>query len=89
MSVIRVPITFSAHEVDLIEHLEKQDIPKATYIKQLIRQDMNKSNNNTVDEKIIERTVEKVLAKKGIDIKAIEKEEKIEGKPLDDGGLEF
>lgn len=88
MSVIRVPITFSAHEVDLIEHLEKQDIPKATYIKQLIRQDMNKSNN-TVDEKIIERTVEKVLAKKGIDIKAIEKEEKIEGKPLDDGGLEF
>ena len=39
--VKRVTVDFHPTEMELFEHLEKQD-KKQTYIKNLIRQDMNK-----------------------------------------------
>lgn len=88
--VKRVPVTFSEHEEDLYKYLESKSIPNATYIKQLIRKDMQGSTDVIVDEKAIEKAVEKVLSKKGIEptnINPVSNEP--EGKALADGGLEF
>lgn len=86
----RVPVTFSEHEEDLYKYLESKSIPNATYIKQLIRKDMQGTLGSIVDEDAIEKAVEKVLSKKGLDAIVIDKkEEEIQGKSLGDGGIEF
>lgn len=89
--VNRVPVTFSEHEEDLYKYLESKSIPKATYIKQLIRKDMQGMlGSSVVDEDAIEKAVEKVLFKKGLDVSVMDKkEEEIQGKPTGDGGIEF
>lgn len=88
--VNRVPVTFSEHEEDLYKYLESKSIPKATYIKQLIRKDMQGALGSVLDEEAIEKAVEKVLSKKGLDVAVIDKkEEEIQGKPTGDGGIEF
>ncbi len=88
--VKRVPVTFSEHEEDLYKYLESKSIPNATYIKQLIRKDMQGTFGSVVDEVAIEKAVEKVLSKKGLDSTVIDKkDEEVQGKLTGDGGMEF
>ncbi len=88
--VKRVPVTFSEHEEDLYKYLESKSIPNATYIKQLIRKDMQGTFGSVVDEDAIEKAVEKVLSKKGLDAAVIDKkDEEVQGKLTGDGGMEF
>ncbi|UYB50143.1 hypothetical protein OCI51_26405 (plasmid) [Lysinibacillus capsici] len=88
--VKRVPVTFSEHEEDLYKYLESKSIPNATYIKQLIRKDMQGTFGSVVDEDAIEKAVEKVLSKKGLDATVIDKKDaEVQGKLTGDGGMEF
>lgn len=90
-SIKRIPVSFAEHEEDLYQYVLSKSTANATFIKQLIRQDMMKNPTQVLlDEKLIEDAVEKVLAKKGINAAPVEiNVPVIEGKALDDGGVEF
>lgn len=90
-SIKRIPVSFAEHEEDLYEYVVSKSTGNATFIKQLIRQDMMKNSaQDLLDEKLIEDAVEKVLAKRGINTsQPVIPVQSVVSKELDDGGMEF
>lgn len=62
MAIIkRLEITFSNKETDLLKHIESQSIPSATYIKQLLREDMTNSTHE-IDYTKIKQIIQEVIS---------------------------
>lgn len=63
MAIIkRLEITFNHKETDLLKHIESQTIPSATYIKQLLRDDMNSDNTHVIDYLKIKQIIQEVIS---------------------------
>jgi hypothetical protein len=70
MRIKNKPIPFNEGEEKLLEWAEKQDKPFASYIKDLIREDMKKSKQLSEEE--LENIIKKVITKMNIDVKTVE-----------------
>lgn len=55
--VKKMLLEFYPTDTDIIEHLDSLDTPKQTYIKKLIRKDINKRNNHLQDLLKLQRKV--------------------------------
>ncbi|HID0795971.1 TPA: hypothetical protein ACXDAB_003408 [Clostridium botulinum] len=65
------PIPFTENENHLLEWAENRDKPFATYVKDLIREDMKK--NNKFEKEELKAAIKEIL--KDMDINTIKKEE--------------
>lgn len=74
MTKLRVEVVLTDADADIIEYLEKHDIPRATQFKNAIREKMQRREEEQFDERV-KRLLGEVLAEKGMSAPQITKVE--------------